>query len=453
MSGVRNILSWPSRRPARAGALAGWFQQACGLGVAVLLIPIVTRFLPPDQAGIWFSFQGLVSMIALLDLGFGFAIARQAAFTLGASEATVARHDFIPLVHGWIGVGQLFRLTRVLYRWLAVSAALVALAAFEVFSRFGNLVPPETPGVRWCWYGMAGTSVLLILAAGDSSFLNGLGAVYQTRFLSGFYQLFAGAGAALAAWQGWGLAGMGLSFAICAAFYKLAVVLVRHLTTTPMREKHIPSPPAGSLGRLARAALPVGGVNVFGSMVYTIQTPLLGFLLGPEKVASFYLAQKIAMACNMAALQPALPQLPFFTRLLGSDNFSGARDNMKKTIVRTTFLVLAGAGAFYLFSPIAASVLLHRETYVDKLTLFLIAMDISIVGCSVIWGHYVLASGKNPFVFSTICTGAASLVGSMVLISSLGMAGLPAATILAGLLFNCRKNVTEGIKVYRSLGA
>lgn len=438
-------------RPALLGAFGGWFQQACGLGVALVLIPVVTRFLSPVEAGIWFSFQGLVTMIALLDMGFGFAIARQAAFTLGAHEATVAKDDFLHLAHGWVGVNQLFQLTRVLYRWLAAGAAFVAVAAFEIFSRFGNLVPTETPGMRLCWYAMAATSVFLILAGGESAFLNGLGAVYQTRFLSGFYQLVAGAGAALAAWQGWGLPAMGLSFFVSAGCYKIAVAFTRQRTTVPMRGMVALPSPSGSLKRLAKAALPVGGVTVFGSLVYTIQTPMLGFLLGPERVAPFYLAQKIAMASTIAALQPALSQLPFFTRLLGSDNLTEAKKNMKKSAVQTTVLVLAGGLGFYFFSPYVALILLHREAYIDNMTLGLMTVDICILGCSAVWGQYVLAAGRNPFIFSTVCTGAASLAGSVIFVSYLGVAGLPIATILAGLFFNNRNNLAEGTKLYRSL--
>jgi len=418
--------------------------------VALLLIPVVTRFLTPNEAGVWFAFQGLVTMIGMLDLGFGFAISRQAAFTLGARESTVAKDDFIPLAHGWTGVAQLFQLTRSLYRWLAVAAAMAGLAAFEIFSRFGNLMPPETPGVRWCWYAMAAASVLLILVGGQSALLNGLGAVYQTRFLAGLYQILAGAGAAFAAWKGWGLPAMGVSFAVAAVIYRAAVGIVRKIATKPMQEAPILPLPPGSLIRLAKAAIPIGGVNIFASLIYTIQSPMLGFLLGPEKVTPFYLAQKIAMACNMLAMQTALPQLPFFTRAWGAGNSIQAFCNMKKTILRTSLLVAGSALAFYFLSPLAASVLLHHENFIDPLTRLLMTLDLLILGCSVIWGQYVLASGKNPFVVPTLLNGFSSLGVTCLLVPILGLPGLPTATLLTGLAFNYRKCFVEGFRLQRS---
>ena len=450
---ISRVFSLAAARPGLFGALAGWFQQACGLGAALLLIPVVTRFLTPDQAGIWFSFQGLVTMIALLDLGFGFAIARQAAFTLGATETTTVKDDFIHLAHGWPGVGQLFLLTRTLYHWLALSAAVTAVLTFELFSHFGNLIPPESSGARWCWYAMASASVLLILTSGESAFLNGLGAVYQTRFLAGFYQLFAGAGAACAAWQGWGLPGMGMSFAICALLYKFTVALTRRAIISPLAGIQVPPPPPGSLGKLARAALPVGGVNVFGSLVYTIQAPMLGFLLGPEKVAPFYVAQKLGMACNLAAMQLVLPQLPFFTKLIGSCNIPGALSNMKRNLVRATILVLVSSVGFYFISPWIAAVLLKKSTYVDNYTLAVMAVDLFCLGASVIWGQYVLASGKNPFVLSTVLTGVMAMTLTILCALEFGVVGLPIATLMAGLCFNYRKCLNEGWKLKKALAS
>jgi len=390
-------------------------------------------------------------MISMLDLGFGFAIARQAAFTLGANSSTIANDDFIHLAPGWSGVAQLFDLTRTLYRALAGAALVIGIFAFEVFSRVGSLVPASTQDVRWCWYGMVAASSLLILATGQSSFLNGLGAVYQTRFLLGFYLLLAGTGAAFAAWKGWGLVAMGASFALSSVVYWLSIDMVRRATTAAMLEAKVISSPQGSFKRLVKAALPVGGVNVFGSLVYTAQAPILGMLLGPEKVAPFYLAQRIAMACNMVAMQFILAKLPFFTRALGAGDFVEAKANMKQTILRTSLLVGVSTAAFYLLSPWAAGVLLHKTTFVEQETLLLMAIDLLFLGCTVIWGHYVLAEGRNPFVISTILTGFVSVCLTTCLTPLIGTTGLPLSTLVAGLAFNYRRNLAEGISTLKNL--
>jgi len=450
-SSIREMAVWPTRHPARAGALAGWFQQACSILVSLLLIPVVTLFLSPDKSGIWFSFQGLVTMIGLLDLGFGFAISRQVAFTSGAANNIKARNDFIHVEHGWKGVRQLFYLTRSLYRWLAAAGACLGIVAYEIFSRVGQLIPSDMLDARWCWYAMVIASCLLILAAGYGAFVNGLGAVYQTRFLAGLYQIVAGIGAAFAVWQGWGLPAMGASYAIGALLYLVAVKAVLKVTAKPMQAANFVPPKPGSLKALARFALPVGGVNVFGSLVYTIQTPLLGMLLGPEKVAPFYLAQKMAMAFNMAAMQTVLPKLPFFTQRIGAQDYEAAKTLMTSTIRHGTLLVIVASLGFFLLSPWAAEALLKNTAFIDTTTRALIAVDLALLGCTVIWGHFVLASGRNPFVISTILTGITTIALTILLVPLLKVAALPLATMLAGLMFNMRRNLSEGIRTLRTL--
>lgn len=447
---LRFLKSQAESNPARAGAIAGLFQQGISVLVALLLIPVVTQHLSQDEAGVWFAFQSLVLIMSMLDLGFGFAISRQAAFTLGANASTVAKDDFVNLAPGWSGIAQLFRLTRSLYRALAGAALVVGIVAFEVISRVGQLLPDGIPSVRWCWYCMVVASSLLILTAGQSSILNGLGAVYQTRILLAFYLFFAGAGAALAAYRGWGLTAMGASFAMAALFYWISVNLMRHMATQKMRDSKFLPPPHGSLKRLAKAALPVGGVNIFGSLVYTAQPPLLGMLLGPEKVVPFYLAQRIAIACHMLAMQLTLPQLPFFTRALGAGDYDQARVNMKNTIQRTTLLVVLTSCIFYFLSPWAADVLLRKTDFIDLRTRQLMTLDLLFLGCSVIWGQYVLAAGRNLFVWTTVATGIGSLILSAVASKDMGTSGLPFATLVAGVFFNYRQCLVKGWIQYKS---
>jgi peptidoglycan biosynthesis protein MviN/MurJ (putative lipid II flippase) len=153
----------------------------------------------------------------------------------------------------------------------------------------------------------------------------------------------------------------------------------------------------------------------------------------------------------MLAMQFILPQLPFFTRALGSGDFSGARVNMDKTILRTSLLVFFTTCIFYFLSPWAAEVLLRKTDFVDHETRLLMTIDLLFLGGSVVWGHYVLAAGRNPFVFSTIFTGATSVCLTISLAPLLGTMGLPLATLIAGLVFNYRRNLVEGIRTQKNL--
>ena len=443
LKAIRDSQHWAHLHPARAGSLAGLFNQACTISVAILLIPITTSYLPAAEAGLWFSLQGLVAMVAMMDLGFGFAISRQAAFTLGNTREVNATDDFIQLAPGISGTYQLFGLTRRLYLILSAAAVVLCIIAYEVFSRVGNLIPPHAEGTRLAWYCIALASVISIFSGGYAAFLNGIGAVYQTRILAGLAQLGAGVGAGVAACCGGGLPMMAASFAASTLLYAFAVSYLLRRKMPPLAASEARLPPPGSLRALARAALPIGMVNVFGSLVFMVQAPLLGMLLGPEKVVPFYLAQKIGLAFNMMSMQLALPQLPFFTRALGNKNWGEVRSRLKATIQKTHLIVLISSLAYFFLSPWMALVLLRKNEYVDSSVLLIMALDFCILGITGLGGQFVLASGKNPFVFSTIFTGITSFSLVILLTPRLGIIALPISTLVAGLVFNYRKCFME----------
>jgi O-antigen/teichoic acid export membrane protein len=426
-------------------------QQVVSLGSAILLIPIVTATLPSSEAGVWFVFQSLVGMIALVDLGFGFTIARQVAFTHGGGGENTLGSDFLNLAKGWPGVVQLLYLTRRLYVLLAAIAALLALLLFEVLANFGQLLPVLTLDVRMCWYALCVAIVFMILAGGQVAFLNGLGVIYQTRLLSAASLLVAASGAAIAALEGWGLTGMGASFGVAAVLQYAATLIVRGFATRKSRPHVVEPVPPGSLKALAKAALPVGGVNVFGSLVYSAQVPLLGFLLGPEKVAPFYLAQRIAQACNMAVMHTVTPQMPFFTRQYGAGNFSGALHLMNQTLLRTTALIALSSVSFFFLSPLVAKVLLHRVDFLETWPLALLALDVFVLGLTVPWAWFVLASGRNPFVPTTILNGLLMLLLCFLFVPRVGVSGIPISSIVAGTLTNHWFAVYTGLGLRRKL--
>jgi O-antigen/teichoic acid export membrane protein len=449
---LRELNSWLSRHPARVGAFAGWIQQGVSLSSALLLVPVVTTCLPPAEAGIWFVFQSIVGMLSLTDLGFGFAITRQAAFTIGG-PTTVKDTGFLCLAPGWHGLAQLFRLTRRLYFFLALGAGLIGVAIFEVIATTGDLASSVSPSVRYCWYFLVIAVTFLVGSGGQAAFLNGLGMIYQTRLATAGYLATAAIGAALAAFLGGGLPAMGAAYAVAAVAHYLMLISICMLSAPKLRSADTQPIPPGSLRSLCKASLPVGGVNIFGSLMYSGQTPLLGFLLGPEKVAPFFVAQKIALACSQAVLHTVTPQMPFFTRQYGAGNYAAALRLMNATLFRTAVMALVASGLFCLLSPIAAKILLPTTEYLTHLPLGLLAIDVFLLTLTVPFAWFVLASGKNPFVMTTVVGGILNLGFCVFLVPRLGVSGIPLSSILAGLVTNHWFAVWRALVLRWELGA
>src|SRR5205823_2735374 len=100
---------WIKEHPARAGTLAGWYQQGCGALAALIVMPLVIRALSAESAGLWFCFQNMLAIINLTDFGLSFVVARQVSYSLHATgQPARGGSDFIPTRGGWQGVSDIY---------------------------------------------------------------------------------------------------------------------------------------------------------------------------------------------------------------------------------------------------------------------------------------------------------------------------------------------------------
>jgi hypothetical protein len=90
--------------PERFGTVAGWLHQVSALRLGIFPNPVDTKFLDTAQVGVGFAYQGLVGIIALLDLGFVFSISWQATHGFGAKITTVVQHGVLEHSPEWAGI-------------------------------------------------------------------------------------------------------------------------------------------------------------------------------------------------------------------------------------------------------------------------------------------------------------------------------------------------------------
>ncbi|MCX6961014.1 MAG: hypothetical protein NTZ08_00955 [Verrucomicrobia bacterium] len=446
------LKSQAERHPARAGAVAGLFQQGSSMLVAILLVPISIHYLGPDRAGVWFAFQGLIAMLALLDMGFGFAISRQAAFTLGVDDDTGLSRGFLSLPAGLGGVSCLFHIMMRMYRVTALVVLVIGSLSFEFIQNFGRLLPPQDWEARLCWYALVLSATLQILSLGHAALVNGLGLTFKTKALAGSLILLSGGLAVAAASMDLGLIGMGCAF-LATAFVQW--IAVRYLVPKVLRS--LDSVNASWISRnggcwkqvhlLSKSALPIGGVLVFASLIYTIQPTISGMIIGPESVTPYYVAQKIAGALNLVIMQICLPQLPFLTRLVGARDFKSAFSKIYQVIRLGSLAFIVSGLLFYFLSPMAAKVLLHKESYLQDPALAVLTLDFIILGILSLAAQIILATGHNPFLISTLFTGLLAVCLSLLLAPHLGLFGLTLAPLIAGVCFNYRVTLMEFIRI------
>lgn len=428
---MRIIQKWIVQHPVKADALAGWFQQGAGLGVGLFLVPIVLSHFTLAESGLWFGFQGMLGMVGLLDFGIGAVVARQAAHVMGGGRAK-AGEDFLDLGGGDRGLRALIDHSAVIY--LATSVLLLVAGAliFEFGLPRTRLLDGISIDARPVWYLMLMVPLCALLASRGSSLLIGTGHLFSFRIIVGLFFVAQGAAVGIVAWLFGDLRLMALVSALSAVCYAVAMTWCsRHLLRDAFRLPKI-APDWSVVRRLVKVAAPMGVVNISAFLFYSIQVPLIAMLLGPAVVAPFYLAQKILQAGMTAVQNLVQPQLPRFTRRISADDLPGARDILRKSLALGWPTVLFVAAMFVIFSPSVAEIFSKGDVYPVRSVLFWMAADSFLCICAAISNQFVLASGRNPFVVSTLVSGLLNVLFLCVLIPRMGIAGVPFSSMIAG---------------------
>lgn len=447
----RSAQTWIAGHPGKSGALAGWYQQGCGALGQLISFPLVVHRLSAVDAGIWFSFQGLLGAINLADFGLTFVLTRQVAYSLRLRENTaMANSDFIVTQPGWNGVAEVFSLSKKLFHALGVVAALALAVIYLVVSNFGKLARDSSSRTLAAWCLLGCGTILSLQAKPGQAVIEGVAKVYLTRFLIGTCQLLAAAGVIACLLAGGGMVAMAASVAAVSVIQWLAMgaIATRQGSLSQLKDVR-PSP--GLLRKLVRVAVPMGVLNLSAFLTSSVQVPLLGSILGPVIVPPFYLAQKIGQALNIAVTQLIGPQTPLFTHELADGNQTAAVRRMKRTLLWATISVVA-ANLFFLFaSPPLVNLWVGPGRYIDKRTLILMSFDYSLLGATVAWAQFVFAAGRNPFVYSTAISAVLNVMLIFLLCPHLGLTGIPLATLGSGLLTNYWYTLFTGVRLMKEL--
>lgn len=445
------LASWIARHPARAGTVAGWYQQACGLAAAVVAVPLVIRLLPPVEAGLWFSFQSLLAVLQLTDFGFTLALSRQVAYSVAAREPAVeSGADFLALRPGWQGVSDVYALTCRVFRAVCAIGFVALAFVYHAVLPLGKLLETRSMETAACWYILGLSTLLLIQSKPHQALLEGMARVWVTRLLSGTQLLLSGFGVVAVLLAGGRLVHMTVAVLLTAV---LNYAAFRWLVNRAAGQQLVaPVCLARSeRTRFLRVSGPLGVLSLSAFMVTSIQVPLVGFLLGSAAVPAYYLAQRIGMVLNQACIQFVYPQLPLFTQEVGAGRQAAAAHRMRKTLTLVSVGVIVVNAALYLGGPALADVWVGPGRCLSGLPLLVLAVDFCLMNGAGAWGPFVLARGTNPFMWSTLVSGLITLTLCLVLGVRLGVVGVTLASLLAGLSINYWFVPWHGLRLLRSL--
>jgi O-antigen/teichoic acid export membrane protein len=389
----------------------------------------------------------------MTDFGFSFIFSRQIAWSLttenaGTEESSL--HDFVLTRGGWRGVSDVYAVSARVFLWVAVGALVLMILIFHCVLPLGHLLDTATPHTTIAWYFLSAATLFTLLARAHQSMLEGTGRIYLSNFLFGTYQLACGVGVIIALKAHGQLVAMALTIVASACLFYAATRWSVQRYYGGLLDRRA-TPPPELTRKLLRVALPMGLLNFSSFLVSSVQVPLIGSLLGATSVSGFYIAQKISQLLNRLVSHLALPQMPLFTSELGARLVFRPRRRMQRTTMIIGVVSTMTFTIFYLLSPTFIRMWVGRNQYVTSVTLGLLSLDAIIMSVTVVMAQFVLASGRNPFVLSTLLTGLLNVAMLWFLLPRIGVAGAAASSLIAGLCINYWFTVWEGLMTLRQL--
>jgi O-antigen/teichoic acid export membrane protein len=406
-----------------------------------------------ELAGVWFICLGVIAAVSLSDFGFSFTISRQVAYTFNLKSAShSAGVDFINLGSGWSGVNLVYSAGRIIFNRAAALIFIILIAAFEVISP-NSWVMAGIDGVgqtRCFWYLLALSCLCIFYTKLDQAVLDGLGLMHWSRFVGGTYQLVLAILSITVLSLGFGIIALAVTLVVCSAGQQMASRAILMIKTEGNLKVDVAKCKAYILD-FCRISIPFGFINTGVYLVGAIQIPLLGSILGAKVVTAIYTAIKISQVLNGLVSQIASSNMPLFTRKLAEGKWGEARGLMRRILWQGVALHLVSALFLQFLSPPLVSYWIGSGNYISGGVLIVYTANHLITCLAGMPAQFVLAGGRNPFLFSTAMHGAINVVGIIFLCPVFGLIGAPIAGLIGVAMTNLWLNPREGRRTWINL--
>lgn len=394
-----------------------------------------------------------MGFLHLADFGLSFVITRQVAYTVKIDPTrAVGGNDFVETRTGWPGVSDIYRAGRHMFRWVTLAALIILVVIYQVVLPHGKLLTDTDRKSLIVWYLLGASSLLVLQSKPRQAVLDGLAKLYLTRFLGGSYQFLRAIVVATVLLLGGRLLAMSATVLVVTflyyVVYRIAICWqVGHRLTGPeplSRTSH---------RKLLRVAGPMGILMLGAFLTSAIQVPLVGLLLGPDVVTGYYVAQKIVLLLAVCIMVVVHSHLPHFTRDLSTGACKQAVRRMKTYIAFVAGVSLTANVCFIVLGKPLMILMIGADNIVSNDVLLFLAVNSFVMTTATAGGHFVLASGSNPFVLSTLASGLLNLLLCIIVVPRQGMIGVPLSMLVAGLCTNYWYNPYRAWRLIQSLNS
>jgi len=424
-----------------------WGFLAQGLNVAsgLLLLPIVLRYLLPEEVGLWFVFMSLAGMAQLLELGFQPTIARNVAYVYAGAQKLDA-HGCVPnsTEHSPVNVKllqQLFWTARRIYLGVAAVAMLVLGIIGSIY--VVTLLTPkmEMLHVVSIWLVFSFGYVINFYYGYFNGFLQGRGDVTATNKIVVASRIVSILLASILLVMGFGLFGIAIAslissligrFLASRLFWSGAGVEMAKMAKGKVSADH------SLLSILWPNASRLGWVSLGGFLITRANILIASSFLGLQDVASYGLTFQILLTISGVANVILNLNMP---RLSG-DQIRGRQDRVLESFgksLASAWLIFIIASVFFIvFGGEMLQVIGSRTHLLSTSLMVVFAVVMFLEMNHSLCAAYLTTHNEIPFVRAALLSGFGIVIVSITLVTVLhfGVWGLVLSQGMVQLAYN-----------------
>lgn len=411
---------------------------------SLILLPIILINLKPEDVGLWFVFITLVSLTQLLELGFQPTIARNAAYIYAGAQ-TLEK----------VGISKIFqgneKTTQELIDVLVIAARkiykIIAFLATFLLCMGGSLyilkiITPEQNKVEsiLSWLAYAGGYLINFYYGYFNGLLQGRGDVVEANKITILTRTTLVVFGATSVMLGFGILGLGIASLLSSLTSRWAAhyyFYAKYKSSRSPTEAHINEGlEKQMISTLWHNASRLGLVNLGAFLILRGNILIVTSYLGLVEAASYGATITILITLSSISMVICQIQIPYMSALQ-------AKENIKEISFIYGEILLVALGSFIggllilVFFGNSILILLNSKTMIlANWPLILMGLVFLLELNHSIAGAYLTTTNYIPFVSSSLISGAAVFILSIILINHYGIIGVIYSQGIVQLLYN-----------------
>ena len=437
----------------RCDVLWGYAASSLNIGAGLILLPVILRYLPSEDVGLWFVFITLASLAQLLEMGFQPTVARNAAYVYAGAQTL----NKVGLPSKASSSGQinkslldaLVNAARCIYQVVAFMAALVLLLAGTYYISTLLTLSQDHPSSLLAWVAFASGYVVNFYYGYINGLLQGRGDVTQANkviILSRSLLILLGSAAVA---LGFGLVGLGIASLISAVAGRIAAYRFFYILYSPSKafDKNEGDDLVSNLLKMMwHNASRLGAVQIGAFFIQRGNTLIASSFLGLAAAASYGMTVTVLMALSGIAMVICQVQVPHMNTLQSNGDKTALISIFGEILLTSWLLFVTGLIALLLFGDNILYLIGSSTYFLPSKILFLFGIIALLEMNHSIAGTYLTTTNKIPFVNAALFSGLGILVLAFLTINFFGVIGLILSQGLVQLVYNNWKWPLEATK-------